>query len=336
MSVFFIAEAGVNHNGSLAAALELVEVAASAGADAVKFQTFRASALVTAATGKAAYQARATGGGSQLAMLEALELDEAAHRAIAERCRERGIEFMSAPFDHESLDLLVRLGVRRVKLGSGELTNGPLLVAAAETGLPLLLSSGMATLAEVVEAVALVRGAGAADVTVLHCTTEYPAPSEEVNLRAMATLRDALDLPIGYSDHTTGTTVPIAAAALGAKVIEKHFTTDRELPGPDHAASLEPPELVALVAAIRTVEAAMGDGEKRPSPAEIPNLAVARRSLVASIRISDGEPFAASNVASKRPGTGISPMRYWDLIGRRASRSYAADELIDPVELEVE
>lgn len=240
---------------------------------------------------------------------------------------------MSAPFDHESLDLLVRLGVRRLKLGSGELTNGPLIAAAAATGLPLILSTGMATLAEVADAVRVVRDVGATDVTVLHCTTEYPAPPAEVNLRAMATMRDALDVPVGYSDHTTGLTVTLAAVALGAVLIEKHFTTDRTLPGPDHPASLEPGELAELVATVRTVEAALGDGVKRPTASELPNLAVARKSLVAARPIAAGEPFDARNVAVKRPGTGISPMRYWDLLARRASRAYAPDELLDAAEL---
>jgi sialic acid synthase SpsE len=240
---------------------------------------------------------------------------------------------MSAPFDHESLDLLVRLGVHRLKIGSGELTNGPLLRAAAATGLPLILSTGMATLDEVADAVRLVRDAGAGDVTVLHCTTEYPAPAAEVNLRAMATMRETLGVPVGYSDHTTGLTVTLAAVALGAVVIEKHFTTDRRLPGPDHPASLEPDELRELVATVRTVEAALGDGVKRPTASELPNLAVARKSLVAARPIAAGEPFDAGNVAVKRPGTGISPMRYWDLVGLRASRAYAPDELLDSVEL---
>jgi N-acetylneuraminate synthase len=333
VSVFVIAEAGVNHNGSLDLALELVDVAAAAGADAVKFQTFRAAALATAGAGKAAYQERTTGEGSQRAMLERLELDEAAHRALADRAEARGIEFMSAPFDHESLDLLVRLGVRRLKLGSGELTNGPLLEAAARTGLPLILSTGMATLEEVTDAVRLVRAAGAADVTVLHCTTEYPAPPGEVNLRAIATMREALGVPVGYSDHTIGVTVTLAAVALGASVIEKHFTTDRTLPGPDHPASLEPAELAELVSTVRTVEEALGDGVKRPTASELPNLAVARKSLVAASPIAAGEAFTTANVAVKRPGTGISPMRIRDVLSRTASRDYAADELLDVAEL---
>lgn len=333
MSVFVIAEAGVNHNGSLDLALELVDVAAAAGADAVKFQTFRADALVTGSAGKAAYQQRATGDGSQLAMLKRLELDESAHRAIAARCAERGIEFMSAPFDHESLDLLVRLDVRRLKLGSGELTNGPLLAAAARTGLPLILSTGMSTLEEVREALQLVRDAGSDDVTLLHCTSEYPAPPDEVNLRAMATMRDALGVPVGYSDHTVGITVALAAVAMGASVIEKHFTTDRSLSGPDHRASLEPTELAELVATARTVEAALGDGVKRPSPSELPNLAVARKSIVAATSIGRGEPFTEGNLTVKRPGAGISPMRMPRILAQRASRAYEPDELLDLSEL---
>lgn len=336
MSVFLIAEAGVNHNGSVARALELVDVAAASGADAVKFQTFRADALATASAGKAAYQERTTGDGSQLAMLKRLELDEPAHRAIADRCAERDIEFMSAPFDHESLELLVRMRVHRLKLGSGELTNGPLLEAAARTGLPLILSTGMATLDEVREAVHLVQNAGSRDVTVLHCTTEYPAPPDEVNLRAMATMRDTLGVPVGYSDHTVGMTVALAAVAMGASVLEKHFTIDRTLPGPDHAASLEPDELAQLVTAVRTVEAALGDGIKRPSPAEIPNLDVARKSIIAATAIGEGESFTEMNLAVKRPGTGISPMRLPEILGRRASRAYVTEELLDVSELPIE
>ena len=334
MSVFVIAEAGVNHNGSLDLALDLVDIAAMAGADAVKFQTFRAASLATAGAEKAAYQRRTTGEESQLAMLERLELDEPAHRAIIARCEERGIEFMSAPFDHESLALLARLGVRRLKLGSGELTNGPLLRAAAETRLPLILSTGMATLDEVAAALALVRDSGATDVTILHCTTEYPAPPDEVNLRALTTMRDAFAVPIGYSDHTVGIAVALAAVALGATVIEKHFTSDRGLPGPDHPASLEPGELADLIRGVRTVEAALGDGAKRPSPSELPNLPIARKSLVAARAITAGEQFDDGNLAVKRPGSGISPMRYWEILERRASRAYAADELLDASELQ--
>jgi N-acetylneuraminate synthase len=333
VSAFVVAEAGVNHNGSTELAMRLVEVAADAGADAVKFQTFRAEALATAGAGKAAYQERTTGPGSQLAMLKSLELDADAHRALLQHCAERGIEFMSSPFDPESLDLLVRLGVRRLKLGSGELTNGPLLKRAAESGLPLIVSTGMATLDEVADALALLRRAGALDITLLQCTTEYPASPADANLRAMATLRDRFGVRVGYSDHTTGTAVAVAAVALGAAVIEKHFTLDRSMPGPDHEASLEPRELAELVAAIRSVESALGDGAKRPMEAELANRSIARRSLVAAVGIRRGEMFSEQNVAAKRPGTGISPMRHWDLIGVPASRDYSPDDLIDPAEL---
>ena len=226
--------------------------------------------------------------------------------------------------------------VHRLKLGSGELTNGPLLEAAARTGLPLILSTGMATLDEVREALHLVQSTGSRDVTVLHCTTEYPAPPDEVNLRAMATMRDTLGVPVGYSDHTVGITVALAAVAMGASVIEQHFTTDRTLPGPDHPASLEPGELAELVSAVRTVEAALGDGIKRPSPAEMPNLAVARKSIVAARAIRNGDSFTEANLAVKRPGTGISPMRLSEILGRRASRAYETEELLDAAELPVE
>lgn len=352
---FIIAEAGVNHNGSVDLAHRLVDAAADAGVDAVKFQTFRAEKLASAAAPKAAYQARETGKSqSQLEMLRALELSESAHRELLQHCAERGIEFMSSPFDMDSLAFLVSLGVRQVKLGSGELTNAPMLLAVAETGLPLILSTGMSTLAEVEAALGVLafgymrgetrpsrqefsaawasiagRTAVREKVTLLHCTTEYPAPGDQINLRAMLTLNSAFDITCGYSDHTDGIVVSTAAVALGASVIEKHFTLDRSLPGPDHKASLEPETMRLLVAGVREVEAAMGDGVKVPVAVELPNRLVARKSLVAARDIREGEIFSTENMTLKRPGGGVSPMDYWEWLGRSARRSFAKDETID-------
>lgn len=352
-----IAEAGVNHNGSLDMALALVDAAADAGADVVKFQTFRADRLATAAAGKAAYQQRTSGADEgQRAMLRRLELDAAAHRTLLARCAERGIEFMSTPFDEESLDLLVAdIGVARLKLPSGEITNGPLLLRAARTGLPLILSTGMSVLGEIEAAVGVLAygyakeaaaafgppGAAAfaaaladptararlADrVTLLHCTTEYPAAPETVNLAAMDTLAAAFGLPIGYSDHTEGIAVPLAAAARGAVVIEKHFTLDRTLPGPDHRASLEPEALAAMVAGIRTVEIALGNGHKGPQPGELGNRAVVRKGLVAARPIIAGAVIGPDDITAKRPAVGASPMAWWDWVGRVAPRAFTTDE----------
>jgi N-acetylneuraminate synthase len=355
MRTCIIAEAGVNHNGSLDIAHQLVDAAINAGADVVKFQTFRAEKLVTQHAQKAAYQERLTDGGqSQFDMLKALELSEPAHRELLQHCAERGVEFMSSPFDAQSMDFLVSLGVRRIKFGSGELTNAPLLLAAARTGLPLILSTGMSTLADV-EAALGVLAFGYAEpsatprskvqfaqawadaesrakvlkhVALLHCTTEYPAPREQVNLRAMTTLRHAFGVACGYSDHTEGNAVSLAAVALGACFIEKHFTLSRDMAGPDHQASAEPAQLKALVQGIREIETALGDGVKAPMPVEIPNMAVARKSLVASRSIAQGAVITAQDLAVKRPGTGRSPIELWDVVGSVSPRAYAADDLI--------
>jgi N-acetylneuraminate synthase len=346
---FIIAEAGVNHNGRLETALELVDAAAKSGADAVKFQTFRAEAIVTRTAPKAKYQERApVAEASQFEMLQRLELDFAAHRAIVARCAEKGIEFMSTPFDLESVAMLDELGVRRFKVPSGELTNPLLLRAVARTGRPLIVSTGMATLSDVefaLETVArellpeLARPSLSSNraqeilrarVTLLHCTTEYPAPPESANLRAMGTLVAAFGLPVGYSDHTDGPAISVAAVALGATVIEKHFTLDRTMPGPDHAASLEATELGTFVKALRTVRVALGDGRKVPQGAELGNLRIARRSLVARVAIAAGEQYTTENLTLKRPDTGVPSCRWDDVIGRRANRAYAPDELIDP------
>jgi N,N'-diacetyllegionaminate synthase len=329
--VTIIAEAGVNHDGDPARALALVDAAAAAGADVVKFQTFQADRLVTAAAPKAAYQRATTGDAdSQHAMLRRLELSREAHDAIAERCRAQGVTFLSTPFDSESVDLLVAMGVRTFKVSSGDLTNLPLLRQIGRLGGTVWLSTGMATLDDVQAALDALAAAGTPRdrVTVLHCNTEYPTPMGDVNLRAMTTMRDALGVAVGYSDHTLGIEVPIAAVALGAQLIEKHFTLDRRLPGPDHQASLEPAEFAAMVTAIRHIELAMGDGHKRPTPSERENMAVARKSLVAACAIRAGETFTAANVTVKRPGTGLSPMRWDEVVGRTATRDYAADEVI--------
>jgi len=350
-----IAEAGVNHNGSLDLALELVDKARECGADAIKFQTFRADRLVTEDVRKADYQESATGRDeSQYEMIRRLELTEEDFLAIERRCRQVGIEFLSTPFDPDSLDFLVRrCGVSTVKISSGEITNGPLLLAAARTGRKIILSTGMSTIGEVERALSVLaygyldeneppsleafdrayrspagQSALRRNVTLLHCTTEYPAPFEEVNLRVMDTLRTAFGLDTGYSDHTAGIAVPIAAAARGAAVIEKHFTLDRTLPGPDHRSSLEPDEFRAMVEAIRAVELSLGSPVKMPTASEQRNQPVVRKTIVAARPIREGETFTADNLAVKRAGTGLSPMAYWDLLGRKADRPYRKDQAI--------
>ena len=330
-AVFIIAEAGVNHNGNLAMALELVDVAAAAGADAVKFQTFVADALVTQAALQADYQMQNTGKvESQYDMLKRLELRESDTLAIMASCVKRGISFLSTPFDAHSIELLHRLGMTTYKIPSGELTNVPYLRHVARYAEQIILSTGMATLAEVEAGLQTLLDMGISrdQVTLLHATTEYPCPMIEVNLRAMSTLQQAFGVTVGYSDHTQGIEIPVAAVALGARVIEKHFTLDRQLPGPDHKASLEPDELAAMVKAIRHVELAMGDGIKQPTASERKNKPIARKSLVAVCRIRQGELLTEHNVTVKRPGTGISPMRWDEVIGQVAQRDYQVDELI--------
>lgn len=355
---YIIAEAGVNHNGSLELALQLVNAAAEAGADAVKFQTFVAKNLASAHAPKARYQKERTDNAeSQLDMLQKLELDRNAHLALMDECRKRGIDFLSTPFDLPSLDLLAReFDLPRLKLSSGEITNAPFLMACARTGKPVILSTGMSTLGEVEQALGVlafgyVAAPGSApsagaflesyrsdrgqralrqNVALLHCTTEYPAPVQEVNLRALDTLRSAFGLPVGYSDHTCGIVIPIAAVAREAALIEKHFTLDRNLPGPDHKASLEPDELARMVSSVRQVETALGSGIKAPAPSELKNLAVARKSLVAARAIRRGEAFTEENLAVKRPGTGVSPFLYWETLGKPAPRDFEADQEIAP------
>lgn len=318
-SCFVIAEAGVNHDGSLELALRLVDAAADVGADAVKFQTFKALKLATQFAPKAEYQTRTTDPAeSQLDMLKRLELSPDAHRAIIARCAQRGLMFLSSPFDEESADLLESFGVPAFKVSSGELTNLPFLRYLAGKRRPILLSTGMATLQEVQAAVSAVTAAGCRELSLLHCVSNYPAEAAHVNLRAMATMADAFGWPVGYSDHTLGVDVPLAAVALGACIIEKHFTVDRQLPGPDHMASVEPDEFAALVRSIRRVESALGNGEKRPAASELSTALVARRSLVAAMTISRGTRLTADMVVSRRPGTGLAPDRVGELLGRVA------------------
>lgn len=355
MPTYIIAEAGVNHNGSLDRAQQLVDVAAEAGADAVKFQTFRAEALASATAEKAAYQQATTGGGSQIDMLRALEMAPEDYQTLSKHCNEQGVTFLSTPFDEQSVDLLVHdLQLQQIKIPSGEITNGPLLLHIAHTALPVILSTGMATLGEVEEALGVLafgflereepssrsdierafnseEGQAALHdrVTLLHCTTEYPAPFEEINLRVMDTLRQAFGLPVGLSDHSMGTAVPVAAVARGAVLIEKHFTLDRSMKGPDHQASLEPDELGRMIRAIRQIEQALGTTRKGPTPSEVQNRPIARKSLVAAQAMEEGDRFTPENLTAKRPGNGMSPMAYWALLGRTATRSYALDERID-------
>jgi N,N'-diacetyllegionaminate synthase len=328
---YIIAEAGVNHNGDVKKALRMCSVAREAGCDAIKFQTFKAEAVVTASASKADYQQTTTGAGSQLEMIRALELPWPTFVVLETECRRLGITFLSTAFDRISLSSLDSLGVAIHKIPSGEITNLPFLRQLGSYGKPILLSSGMSTLGEIESALDILELAGAPRqrVTVLHCNTAYPTPMADVNLRAMLTIRDAFGVAVGYSDHTPGIEVAVAAVALGAAIIEKHFTLDRSLPGPDHKASLEPSELQAMVHAIRNIEQALGDGVKRPSSSESRNKAVARRSLVAACAIAAGEVFSETNLAVKRPGTGLSPMRWDEVLGRKAPRDFASDELIE-------
>jgi N-acetylneuraminate synthase len=354
---FIIAEAGVNHNGSVKLARELIDVAREAGADAVKFQSFRAASLVTRHAVKAAYQVANTGApGSQLEMLRSLELSDREQQSLLAHARRRGIKFLSSPFDLDSLRFLVnKLRLPILKIPSGEATNAPLLLAAARSGRRLIVSTGMCTLADVETALGVIAfgignsrgrpslaafGAAFADprlrkllqqrVTLLHCTTDYPTRPEDVNLAVMQTMQLAFGLPVGYSDHSEGVEVSLAAVARGACVIEKHFTLDRTLPGPDHRASLSPEDLGTMVRGIRTVERCIGTSERRPTRAELDNRITVRRSIVAAMPIAKGERFTEANLAVKRPAGGVSPLLLWDVVGRRATRDYDVDEAIEP------
>ncbi len=332
MRIQIIAEAGVNHNGSMKLAKKMVLAAVEAGADYIKFQTFQPEKLVSRFAQKADYQKAATGQGeSQLEMLKKLALTRQDFMELKEYCKEQGIGFLSTPFDLESIDFLESLDMDFWKLPSGEITNLPYLLKIAKTGRPIVMSTGMCELHEVEAALNCLKGAGAGAVTLLHCNTEYPTPMEDVNLRAMLTLREAFQMPTGYSDHTKGLEVPIAAAALGAAVIEKHFTLDKAMEGPDHKASLEPEELKAMVATIRNVERALGNGEKKVTDSERKNIAVARKSIVASRDIRKGEIFSEENLTVKRPGNGVSPMRWFEVMGQCAQRDFKQDECIQVI-----
>jgi N-acetylneuraminate synthase len=354
--VTVIAEAGVNHNGNINLALALVDAAAKAGADVVKFQTFSAARLATAAAGMAEYQKRNVGGVEpQIDMLRRLELSPEAHTALVERCKQRGIAFLSSPFDMESLHFLIdNLDCQTIKIPSGEITNGPLLFAIGRSGRRAILSTGMADISEIAASLDLlawgylgrdvktgidqvasarklpeVQALMAENVVILQCTTEYPAPLDTINLRAMDTLRNSFGLPVGFSDHSEGVAAAIAASALGAVIVEKHITLDRNLPGPDHKASIEPSEFASMVAGIRAVEKAMGTGGKLLFPVEIANRPIARKSLVAARPICAGAVIGADDMTAMRPGTGISPMQFWAIVGTVASRTYDPGELIE-------
>jgi N,N'-diacetyllegionaminate synthase len=332
MKTLIIAEAGVNHNGDMYMARALIDAAADAGADLVKFQTFRADSLVTAKAEKARYQMVTTGADEpQHEMIRRLELTAAMHDELITHCGQRGIEFFSTAFDVDSLDYLMTLGMERIKVPSGEITNLPYLRRVGGFGKQVILSTGMSSLGDIECALDVLEQAGTPrnKITVLHCNTEYPVPIDEVNLRAMRSIEQAFGVAVGFSDHTEGIEIAIAAVALGAKVIEKHLTLDRDLPGPDHRASIEPGELARMIRSIRNVETAMGDGIKRPSASEERNRPIARKSLVAACRINKGDVFSVLNVQAKRPGTGISPMRWDEVVGRLAPRDFDPDEIID-------
>jgi N,N'-diacetyllegionaminate synthase len=332
MSTFIIAEVGVNHNGSLDLAKQLVDIAIDCGVDAVKFQTFKAETLVTKVAKQAEYQTTNTGKAeSQFDMLKRLELSEEDHKDLVLYCQAKNIEFMSTPFDVQGIQFLHSLGVKRFKIPSGEITNYPYLQLIGSYNKNIILSTGMATLSEIESALNLLIESGTSkkNMTILHATTDYPTKMQDVNLSAMQTIAQAFKAKVGYSDHTLGIEVPTAAVAMGASIIEKHFTLDRTLSGPDHKASLEPQELKQMVTAIRNIEIALGDGVKRPSPRELKNRPIARKSIVAARPIKTGEVFNEQNLMAKRPGTGISPMRWYEVIGRTACRDFTADELIE-------
>jgi N,N'-diacetyllegionaminate synthase len=332
MSIFIIAEAGVNHNGSIDIAKQLIDVAAFSGADAVKFQTFDASRQVTRDAQKADYQKlNSDNEESQFTMLRSLELNESMHLELIEHCSSRNISFLSTAFDIQSIELLVKLGQQCFKIPSGEITNLPYLRNIGQLRKKIILSTGMSTMDEIAAAIEVIEQAGTprSKMTILHCTSEYPAPMNEVNLLAMKSIRDKFGLAVGYSDHTAGIEVAIAASAMGACVIEKHFTLDRNLPGPDHKASLEPSQLESMVKSIRNIELALGDGVKSLSLSEKKNIKVVRKSLVTTRVIKAGEVFTNENITAKRPGTGISPMLWDEFVGKVARRNYKADELIE-------
>lgn len=329
MNVYIIAEAGVNHNGSLEMAKRMVDVAKEAGADCIKFQTFISKNFVSKCAGKADYQKHITyDKESQLDMLKKLELKYDEFIELSNYCKLKDIEFLSTAFDLESIEFLIGIDINKFKIPSGDITNLPYLIKIANTRKPVILSTGMCTMDEIKAAVKLLMDNGSTEITVLHCTTEYPAPFEDVNLKAMKFMEAELGLPVGYSDHTKGIEVAIAAVALGASVIEKHFTLDKNMDGPDHKASLDPGELKAMIASIRNIEVALGSSEKLPTESEKKNIAIARKSIIAKRRIEKGELFTEENLTVKRPGNGISPMKWYEVIGQTATKDFAEDELI--------
>lgn len=327
--VFIIAEAGVNHNGSMELALRLVDKAVEAGVDCVKFQTFITENEISKNAEKAEYQKGTTGDEeNEFDMVKKLELSFEQFREIASYCKKKGILFLSTPFDLDSITFLDSMDIFCWKIPSGEITNLPHLIKIAKTHRDIIMSTGMCEMKEIQTAIDVLKKYGAGEITLLHCNTEYPTPFEDVNLAAMETMRKTFGMPVGYSDHTLGIEVPIAAVALGASVIEKHFTLDRNMEGPDHKASLEPQELKKMVEAIRHIEQAMGDGVKCPTESEKKNIAVARKSIVAKHSIKKGEKFSEENLCVKRPGDGINPMRWFEVIGKIADRDYNEDEQI--------
>ncbi len=333
MKTIIIAEAGVNHNGSMENAFRLVDAAADAGADYIKFQTFKANKIVSVSAKKADYQVQNTRKSreTQLQMLKKLELSQEQHEKLIEYCNNKKLKFFSTAFDLDSLEFLHEKGLQLVKIPSGEITNLPYLRKAASLFDKVILSTGMSTIEEIKNAVDVFRSAGInkENITILHCNTEYPTPMNDVNLRAMLHIREVFGTKVGYSDHTLGTEVPIAAVALGASLIEKHFTLDNNMEGPDHKASIEPDELKYMVSAIRNIEKAVsGSGFKEVSQSELKNIEIARKSIVARVRISKGEIFTENNITTKRPGNGISPMKWDDIIGRIAIKNFDEDELI--------
>lgn len=329
--VFIIAEAGVNHNGSVELAKKLIDAAVEAGADAVKFQTFKAEKLVSKNAQKAEYQKQTTDKAeSQFDMIKKLELDEATHHELMSYCKSKNILFLSTPFDHDSIELLNDLGLEIFKIPSGEITNLPYLRHIGKLGKEVILSTGMADIGEIEDALDILIEAGTKkeNITVLHANTMYPTPMEDVNLKSMVTIGNTFDIAFGYSDHTLGIEVDIAAVAMGASCIEKHFTLDKTMEGPDHKASLEPDELIAMVKAIRNIELALGSCIKKPSKSETPNMQIARKSIVAKTVIKKGELLSEENIAIKRPGNGINPMRWDEIVGTIATKDYQEDEMI--------
>jgi len=331
-NVLIIAEIGVNHNGQMDLAFQLIDVAKDAGADVVKFQTSIPNLLISKHAIKAEYQLASTDPNeTQLEMVKRLELDVDAHKELIHYCKEKGIIFLSTPFDSESIELLNKLDLEMLKIPSGEITNLPYLRKVGSLKSDIIISTGMANMSEIERALDILveSGTSKGNITVLHCNTEYPTPFEDVNLAAMLTIRAAFNVNVGYSDHTLGIEIPIAAVALGAAVIEKHFTLNRDMEGPDHKVSLEPDELKNMVTAIRNIESSIGDGVKRPSPSELKNKLIVRKSIVATIDIKEGSMFKENNITAKRPGTGISPMKWDDVIGKKAKRNFVQDELIE-------